>query len=250
MTHTSLLQLAFISIVISCLFFIPATPSHAASIVLQSQATSISIGDTVALDIVLDTEGEAVAGVDIFYLRYDSEFFDVVDADAMQAGTQVKAGEIFPLTVANGVDTENDRIFFSQVTQGGETVVGEGTLVTVILRAKKKGNTEITLDHTPGATNDTNVSLDGRDVLRSVSNIRLKIQQQAQNAPSPAASPTEDTSSSSVLAATGVSLGLTSYDGQSNEEKSESAAGTSSVFSRIVQRVAVLGRSVLRVFGW
>ena len=171
MTHTPRLPLALISIVISCLFFIPAIPSHAASIVLQSRTTTIAVGDIVSLDVILDTEGKSVAGVDLFYLRYDSEFFDVVDANQTQSGTQIKAGTLFPVTVANGVDPTNSRIFFSQISPGGDVVEGKGTLATVLLKAKKRGSTEITLDHTLGATNDTNVSMDGRDVLRRVSRV-------------------------------------------------------------------------------
>src|SRR3990167_8137104 len=47
---------------------------------------------------------------------------------------------------------------------------GKGALATIQFKALKAGTTNLTLDFTPNATTDTNVSSFGSDVLASVTN--------------------------------------------------------------------------------
>jgi peptidoglycan hydrolase-like protein with peptidoglycan-binding domain len=120
--------------------------------------------------VLLNTQGQPIDGVDIQALNYNPYNLQLIDADVLAPGVQIQAGSLMPNTVANSVDTMNGKIVFSQITNGGSTYTGSGTLATMTFKALIAGTASISFNFTPGATTDSNVASQGNDILSSVAN--------------------------------------------------------------------------------
>lgn len=94
-------------------------------------------GMTIDTNIVINTAGNAVKGIDIG-LTYDPTKFDVVDVDAITAGTQISAGTILTTPLQNLVDTVNGKIWFSCGYDLSTKIpfTGTGTLATIQFKPK------------------------------------------------------------------------------------------------------------------
>lgn len=143
---------------------------RSAMLALEPMAQEVAMGETFAVNIMLDTNGEPVDGVDIYSLRYDSSILSVVDDMTERQGVQITPGEAMDITVINSVDQNTGTINFSQATAGGTTFSGKGVLATVHFKAVGRGSTELLFDFKLGDTTDTNVAFGGRDQLKSVTN--------------------------------------------------------------------------------
>src|SRR3989344_4208223 len=146
--------------------------SRSATLALDpvSAKESYVAGTIFSLDVILDTRGSPIRGVDLRYLRYNPSLLEIQDDDASMAGAQVAAGTLMPNTVTNSVDTATGQITFSQVTNTGESFIGSGTLVTARFKALAEGTANVTFDFIPGNTADTNVASNGADILTAVTN--------------------------------------------------------------------------------
>lgn len=153
-----------------------------------------SVGETFTGTICLNTEGQAVDGVDVHYLNYDKTKLEVV-------GTTITAGSLFASTPANSVDATNGKINFSQGASGGTTYNGNGTLATITFKALAVGNTNLTFDFTSGSTTDSNVASGGSDLLTSVGNGVINV-----------VAATPDDSSSNTIASNTSSSGSSSSE--------------------------------------
>lgn len=149
-------------------FLAIAGTAHAATLQLSSSSQNLTIGDTVTVNVLLDTQGQAIDGVDLHYINYNPYFLQLQNA-------QVTPGTLMPNTLINSVDSTNGKIDFSQITSPGSTYKGSGTLATMTFKALVAGNTSLTLDFTPGATTDSNVASQGTDILSSVTNANFTI---------------------------------------------------------------------------
>lgn len=147
-----------------------AYAAQAATLTLSPATANLSIGDTLTVNVTLDTQGQSIDGVDIKYLRYNPYYLQLVDADSATAGTQIAAGTLMPNTLENNADTQNGKISFSQITNGGSHYTGSGVLATLTFKALVVGTAAVTIDATPGNTTDSNVASNGTDVLTSVTN--------------------------------------------------------------------------------
>lgn len=152
------------------LMFAFAASASAATLAVSPPSQTLNVGDTLTVSILLDTGGSSIDGVDIQALNYNPYNLQLQDSDAATAGTQIQAGSLMPNTLANSVDTTNGKIVFSQVTNGGSTYKGSGTLATVTFKALVAGNAKLTFDFTQGATTDSNVASAGVDILSAVTN--------------------------------------------------------------------------------
>ncbi|MDR3643037.1 MAG: cohesin domain-containing protein, partial [Candidatus Doudnabacteria bacterium] len=152
-----------------------AATASAATLTLTPSSQNLNVGDSVTVQIMLDTGGQAIDGVDIQALNYNPYFLQIQDADNSTAGTQIQAGSLMPNTLANSVDTTNGKIVFSQVTAGGTTYKGSGLLASITFKALVAGTAKLTLDFTPGSTVDCNVASQGSDILSSVTNAQYTI---------------------------------------------------------------------------
>src|SRR3989344_3240732 len=137
-----------------------------------SPATSTVVnGQTFTANIVLDTAGVNIDGVDVYSLHYNPAILQIQDANNSLAGVQITPGTLLPLTLANSVNTSNGTMQFSQVTAGGSTFAGAGVLASISFKAIANGTSAITIDFSPtGGIADSNVAGGGIDKLGSVTN--------------------------------------------------------------------------------
>jgi hypothetical protein len=151
--------------------------TSAANLSLAGTASSPTVGEIFNIQLLLDPQGQEIAGVDVYSLNYDSNKLEVIDADPIMPGIQIVAGDLMPYTMANIVDTVNGRIIFSQVSSGGDRFSSATPVVlaTAVMRAKSPGQSSLYYSFAPSSTTDTNVSLFGADILASVSGLSVKI---------------------------------------------------------------------------
>ncbi|HBU08266.1 MAG TPA: hypothetical protein DEA99_03530 [Candidatus Omnitrophica bacterium] len=152
--------------------FIWASGAQAATLSLSPGSGSNSVGSIFTVTILLNTQSQAVDGVDIRYLNYSPTLLEAQDENTSQAGVQISAGTLLGNTVANSVDTANGRISFSQVAVGGSTYSNAtgAALATVRFKVLTTGTAPVTFSFTSGSTADTNVAAGGSDVLTAVTN--------------------------------------------------------------------------------
>jgi hypothetical protein len=156
--------------VMSFLFGLVVLPSfaHAAKLSIDPATKDVKVGDTFSVNVVLNTEGVAVDGVDVHYLNFDIAKLEVV-------GTSITAGTLFSQNQLNTVNNTTGKVDFGQIAQAGTTYTGSGTLATVNFRAKAEGTANITFNYTAGTTTDCNVASDAQDLLNGVTNGSISI---------------------------------------------------------------------------
>ena len=143
----------------------------AATLSVSPTTQSVVVGDTFMVNILLDTQGTAVDGVDIRYLNYNPSLLQVQDVDANKAGTQIAPGTLMSSTLANTVDTTQGRVNLSQIiSAGGTKYTGSGVLATITFRAIAAGTANVSFDYTASNTTDSNVAAAGTDTLTGVTN--------------------------------------------------------------------------------
>lgn len=143
-----------------------AKPS--AALVLDPQIKSVTVGEDLAINIILDTASSNVDGVDIYSLHYDPTILRVVDDVPSQAGVQIKPGIIMALNAANSVDAKIGAIKFGQVSAGGSSYHGRGVLATIHFKAISSGTAYLKFDFSRGSTVDSNAAFRGKDQLGKV----------------------------------------------------------------------------------
>jgi hypothetical protein len=141
---------------------------RSAVITLDPQTKELKVGDTFVANIILDTTGKPIDGVDLYSLHYDPTILSVVDDVATRAGIQITPGSILDITAVNNVDQKTGTIQFSQATTAGSNYNGKGVLASIHFKAVQKGSTYLKFDFKLGNTRDTNVAHGGRDQLMNV----------------------------------------------------------------------------------
>src|SRR3989338_3612863 len=84
--------------------------AQAATLILSPSSGTITIGQNISVDIMLDSQGAAIDGVDINSLRYNRTILEVQDADSSAEGIQITYGTLLSQTLANVVDATNGTI--------------------------------------------------------------------------------------------------------------------------------------------
>jgi Cohesin domain len=163
---------------IVCTLLVLPVVSRAATLNLSPATGNLKVGDTVAIRILLNAQGDPVDGVDIYSLEYDPSYIMVEDSNPNQSGIQIEPGSLMPMTVMNTVDTKTGKIQFSQITSGGTTYTNnsDAVLATVRFRALRSGTATLKFTFTQGSTRDTNVASRQTDTLTSVKGSILTIQ--------------------------------------------------------------------------
>lgn len=129
----------------------------AATLALSPSTDSISIGDEFDIEIIVDTDGVDVDGVDAV-IDYDNTRLSVVS---------VTEGTIFSTYPLNEVSSGTISLSGIDLTTPFN---GTGTLGTIRFRALQEGTADVEFDFTPGSTTDSNVadSITTDDILDSV----------------------------------------------------------------------------------
>lgn len=151
----------------------PPVQQLAPIVYLSPSSTTKTTGSSFPLDIMLDTRGRSVDGVDVV-LSYSRTMAKVIDADGGKAGVQIIPGTLLFNTTVNDVSESSGRVMFSQVTAGSGTFNGSGVLATINVRALAPGAANFTFTFTKGRTNDTNASFGGADLLEIVTNATMQ----------------------------------------------------------------------------
>lgn len=147
-------------------YFTFASTANAATLSLSPLKSSVLIGGTFNVDIYLDTTGANTDGIDIKYLNFNPALLEV---------QQILPGTLYPSTQVNNFDNAAGTINFSQITTGGSTYNGSGTLATITFKAIATGKATLTFDFELDNTTDTNVASAGVDVLMDADGGSYKI---------------------------------------------------------------------------
>lgn len=153
------------SILIVCFLFVNCV--NAASLSLSPNKGDYKLNEKFSVEILLDTEGEAVDGADV-HLNYPSNILEAV---------KVIPGDLMSQTMMNKINSEDGSIHFSQITDADSyfTSSGQQMLATVVFKSIKEGNAKVDFDFTAGDTRDSNVAAKGNDVLNSVKDGEYKV---------------------------------------------------------------------------
>jgi hypothetical protein len=149
--------------------------ASAATLTLSPASGTYNANDNFTVNVNLDTTGQAIDGVDLFYLKFNPSILQVVDANGSASGVQITPGSLLPQTLSNTADNSTGKITFSQVTTGGTTYTGSGILASITFKAAFNGTSSLTFDFTPGSTADTNVAGGGVDKLTSVNSASFTV---------------------------------------------------------------------------
>jgi hypothetical protein len=139
-----------------------------AQLSLDPQTKTVKVGDTFAVNVVLDTGSKPVDGVDLYSLHYDPSILQVLDDSPSKAGIQITPGEVLPVTAANIVDPKTGLIKYSGVANGGTNYSGKGILAIIHFKAISPGPAILKFDFTQGSTIDSNAAYRGKDQLTNV----------------------------------------------------------------------------------
>ncbi len=153
------------------LSFFMAAAAQAATLAISPASNSVALGSTFTVNVILDTAGQAVAGVDIYSLHFTPAVLQVVDADASTPGVQISPGSLMANNQYNLVDNANGVIQFSQTAStNGTNFTGSGILASITFSAVGTGTSNLSFDFTLGSTTDTNVAVLYSDALTGVTN--------------------------------------------------------------------------------
>lgn len=122
---------------------------EAAQFLLQPSMTSVTVGESLTVTIML-TGGEPTLGTDMI-LTYDQGRLFV---------KEVKSGSLYPTYNPVGekrVDREKGTVTLSGSGGIGRAVAAEGTFATITLEAVKPGQARVAVAYESGATNQSGI---------------------------------------------------------------------------------------------
>jgi hypothetical protein len=137
------------------------TEGDGATLEISPSSGGYMVGDTWTADIILDTSGADVDGVDIL-IKYDTSLLDAVNDSVDISGSPL------PVTPANTIDDGVGEISFSALSNGGESFRGREKLGSVSFRSIAAGRASVEFVFSAGVTTDSNVASAGVDILTSV----------------------------------------------------------------------------------
>jgi chitodextrinase len=147
-----------------------AQAAGSATFSLSPGTNSVAVNSTFTVNVILNTGGQAIYGIDLNKIRFNPALLQVVDSDATTAGVQITPGVLLSTVFVNNVDNTAGTIQFSQVATPPSTYTGSGTLVTITFRAIAAGTSNVTFDYTLGSGTDSNIAGANGDILSSVVN--------------------------------------------------------------------------------
>ncbi len=146
------------------LFLFFSVKSYAASAVvsLSPAGGSFKANDSFDVNIILDSGGGKVGGVDV-YLTFNQNVLNLVD---------IENGTIFSQYVGKSINNSAGSAAISGITSNKDNAFSSSdTFATLKFKAISAGTSEVKFDFTPGNTRDSNVvDFDSGDILTSVVN--------------------------------------------------------------------------------
>lgn len=138
MTRLKIFLPVFTILFYLALFKLPVTAYAAATLSLSPATATHVVNDTFAVDIILDTGGEAVSGATAM-LTFDATKLQVTDDDANTTGVQITNGSIFNQVLTNTSDNSTGTIRLDAGGLGGSGYTGHGTMGTIHFKAIAAG---------------------------------------------------------------------------------------------------------------
>ncbi len=178
------------ALLIGLFLFIVVQKASAATLSVNPTSGNLNANETMTVQIMLDTQGQQIDGVDVFSLNFNPSLLQVDDVNPSQSGVQIGAGSLMPITVVNTVLSSSGKIQFSQTSSGGTKFNGNGVLATVTFRGLAGGTSSINFDYTSGSTADSNVASNGVDLLSGVTNGSVIVNGPPPTNPPPGSTPT------------------------------------------------------------
>lgn len=140
---------AIVAITLSINFATGALAAASATLALSPNTSSVAVGQTFDVAIVLNTGGANTSGVDIS-LRFDKDKLNIVD---------IKNGTIYDQYIGKNINNATGVATISGLASSTDSLfTGTGTFATITFRALTAGTAAVTFNHTPGNKNDTNVA--------------------------------------------------------------------------------------------
>lgn len=141
--------LFFLTFIIFFNLIKPAQAYAAASLSLSPATATKNVGDAFNVDIVLNTGGDAAAGVTAI-LTYDTTKLQVT------SGSQITAGSLFTNPLTNTVNSTIGEIRFDSGSLG-TAYTGTGTVATIPFKALAAGNAAVNFTFNPSSTTNTSL---------------------------------------------------------------------------------------------
>lgn len=138
---------------------------------LEAVGRDFKVGEIVTVNVRVNTGGHRTDGVDLV-LKFDPKILEASTASLIKT-------TIYPDYPQMKVDAKAGLVQISGISGlDGKTFKGAGVFATINFKARAAGETTLTVNFTPGKTDDSNIveSLSGNDILESVSNLNLSVQ--------------------------------------------------------------------------
>lgn len=136
----------------AALVFTPGTV-FAASLSLSPASATKAVGTNFTVDIVLDTDGDAVSGVTAI-INYDKDKLAVVDGDSAAAGVNITPGGNLTQVLTNSVNASTGQIRYDAGNLGSP-YTGRGTIASINFQAKSVGNAQAAFVFNASSTTNT-----------------------------------------------------------------------------------------------
>lgn len=140
------------------------------SLSLSPENQEVVVGESFAVEIVLDTAGREVNAADVV-LDFDEDLLTVVEGRAV-------VGESFDRHFRNAADNEKGLFTFSSAMDPGKSFSGKTVLATLTFSGKKAGSGIVSIRFKEGSTVDSNVSFGDEttpDLLEKVVNAEVTL---------------------------------------------------------------------------
>lgn len=196
-------KLAITAIVIGVL---AANLAVAATLQIIPSSATVNVGDILNVQIVVDSQGQSIDGVDINALHYDPSLLQIQDS-----GNQITPTALFDQVLLNTVDSSLGNIIYSAIANNA--ITGIGAIANITFKALSAGTANLIFDFTPNSTTDSNLASDGTDLLSGATNGQYSIVNPSSNS-SGASSGSSGSSGGSGSGSSGGSGG--SYGGSSS----------------------------------
>lgn len=157
--------------------------SPSAALVLSSEKTSYKVGEQALVQVLLSSD-VPTDGADVF-IEFDPTLLELEKADPERAAEGENLASAYLANIATVFgefpfarldDRNGKKVFaFSAISNPESTVSQKGSIAILRFKALRAGTATITILAERGATNDTNVAYQGKDVLSGVTNITLSI---------------------------------------------------------------------------
>lgn len=150
-------KLPVVVFALSFFLFHFASGAFAASLSLSPASTTKNVGDSFTVDIVLDTEGEAVSGATAI-INYDKTKLAVVDGAAgsgdCKDGVNIFSGPNLSQCIENTVSASTGQIVYTSANLGA-AYTGRGIIGTITFSANSTGLASVSFVFNPNVTTNT-----------------------------------------------------------------------------------------------